>query len=119
MHRKPLLVVGLLLSIVGVSFVAYGYIFATSNQVSVSIQYAVQLLPPSVSDRSITLNAAVTNNGVPARDGLAVDFYYSIDGGVNWTYFATQFTDTGGVAQAVYTAPYNGVYDFKAVVTVP
>lgn len=116
--RRPLLVVVLLLCIAAASLAAYSYIWVASNRVHVDIQYAVNL-STSVSDSSITLNAAVTNNGVPVRAGIVVDFYYSVNGGVDWVYFATQLTNAGGAAQAIYTATVNGGYDFKAVVTVP
>ncbi len=102
----------------GVSFVAYGYFFATSNQVHVDVQYSVTLESVSVVDSSITLKATVTNNGLPVRAGLTVDFYSSVDGGA-MTYFTTQYTDDLGVAQAIYAVTSNGAYDFEAIVTIP
>jgi hypothetical protein len=117
-HRKPWLVVGLLLCIAGVSLAAYAYIWISSNVVSVDVQYSVNLETISVVDSGITLNATVTNNGLKVRPGLVVDFYYAVDGG-DWISFATQLTDDGGVAQAIYNATYNGRYDFKAGVNIP
>jgi hypothetical protein len=117
MHRKPLLIVALLLCIAGASSAAYCYLFVTSNTKHVDMQYKVDL-STSVTDSSITLNAAVTNNGILARAGITVDFYYSLGGGP-WTYFATQLTDAAGLAQATYTATTNGGYDFEAIITVP
>lgn len=118
MLRKVLLVTVLLLCVGVVGFVAYGYIFASSNVVRVDVQYAVELSILSVEDSQITLNAAVTNNGDAVRAGITVDFYCSVDGGY-WTFFATSFTDAGGNAQAIYTVFYNGAYDFQAIVTIP
>lgn len=116
--RKPLLVAVLLLCIAAGGFAAYSYLFVTSNVVHVDVQY-VAALTASVTGSTITLDAAVTNNAVPVGAGLNVDFYYSIDAGVTWTYFASQLTDSGGMAQAIYTVTVNGAYDFRAVVTVP
>lgn len=120
MHRKPLLIVGLLLSIAVVSLVAYGYIFAISDPVHVDVQYAVKLETVSVVNSVITLKATVTNTGPGLVGvGLNVDFYVSIDGKITWNYFATQPTGGAGVATKTYTATANGGYDFKAIVTVP
>ena len=116
--RKPLLVVVLLLCIAGVSLVAYGSIFAGSNVAHVDVQYNVDLSILSVVDSQITLNVAVTNNGVPVRAGIVVDFYYSLDGGPS-TNFASSTTDAAGVAHATYQATGNGGYDFQAIVTIP
>ena len=118
MSAKLSLVVVLLLCISGVSIPVYAYIFTNSNVVRVNVQYKVDLSILSVVDSQITLNAAVTNNGTPVREGLIVDFYCSVDGGPS-TYFATSLTDTGGVAQATYAATYNGGFDFQATVTIP
>ncbi len=119
MHRKPLLIVGLLLSIAGVSLVAYGMIFAISDPVHVDVKYAVKLETLSVVNSVITLKATVTNTGPGlVGPGLIVDFYVSIDGGTS-TFFATQLTDAAGLAQTTYTATGNGGYDFKAILTVP
>lgn len=106
-----------LLCIAG-SSIAYSMFWVTSNTVHVDSQYNV-VLSSSVSFSTVTLNAAVTNNGAPVGSGITVDFYYSTNGGVDWTYFNTGFTDAGGVAHAVYTVIANGGYDFRAVVTIP
>ena len=116
--RKSLLVAVLLLCIAASGLVAYSYLFVASDPVHVDMQYAATLTA-TVADSTVTLNAAVTNNGLPVRAGINVDFYYSIDGGVNWNLFASQLTDAGGLAHAVYATIYNGGYDFKAVVTIP
>ncbi len=116
--RKGILVVTLLVCVLGGSLAAYGYIFVTSNSVRVEMQYGVTLSTVSVVDSTVTLNAAVTNNGSPVRAGINVDFYYSLNGG-DWTYFASDLTDTGGVAQAIYNVTIPGGYDFRAIVTVP
>ena len=116
--RKSLLVAVLLLCIAASGLVAYSYLFVTSNVEHVDMQYAAAL-SSSVTDSTVTLDAAVTNNGSPVRAGITVDFYLSIDGGANWTPLGSQQTDSGGIARAVYAATYNGGYDFKAVVTVP
>jgi len=118
MLRKALLVAVLLLCVGAVSLVAYGYYFVTSEPVHVDMQYAVALEIVSVVDSNITLRAIVTNNGLPVRPGLVVDFYYAVDGS-DWIYFATGLTDEGYVAQAICTATHNGGYDFKAIVTIP
>lgn len=115
--RKPLLVVATLIFIAGIG-IAAAYIFATSNVVHVDMQYAVAL-GPSVTDTNITLTATVTNGAAPVRAGIIVDFYYSIDGGTTWTYFATQPTDASGVSSVTYSATANGGYDFRAVATIP
>ena len=117
MIRKRLLVVGLLFSLAGGGLAAYCYVYAISNVVHVDMQYTV-VLSSSVADATVTLNAAVTNNGYPVRAGINVDFYYSLNG-VDYTLFTSQLTDTDGVAQAIYPAAFNGGYDFKAIVTVP
>lgn len=116
--RKSLLVVVLLLGIAGGSFAAYSMFWVSSNVVHVDMQYAVVLSSSSIVDSSITLSAAVTNNGSPVRAGIGVDFYYSLNGG-DWTYFTTQYTGAGGVAQAIYLVTANGGYDFEAIVTIP
>jgi hypothetical protein len=58
-------------------------------------------------------------NGAAYGAGLVVDFYHSTNGGVDWTYFASSTTDSGGIAQATFVAQQNGAYDFKATVTIP
>lgn len=107
----------MLLCLAGGGLAAYCYIYATSNVVHVDMQYAV-VLSNSVADSTVTLNAAVTNSGNPVRAGINVDFYYALNGG-DYTYFTSQLTDAGGVAQAIYTGTVNGGYDFRAIVTVP
>ena len=114
---KSLLIVVLLLCIAGASSAVYGMFWVTSNVVHVDVQYTV-VLSSSVSNSDITLNAAVTNNGSPVGAGINVDFYYSLNGDP-WTHFATQPTDAGGVAQAIYAVTGNGGYDFNAIATVP
>lgn len=116
-HRTQILVVALLLCIAGGSLAAYGAFWITSNVVHEEIQYVV-VLSRSVLDSNVTLNAAVTNNGYPARAGLSVGFYYSLNQG-EWTNFATQSTDAGGVAQVIYTVTANGGYDFEAILIIP
>ena len=116
--RKSLLVVALLLSVAGGSLAAYGMIWVPSNVAHVDMQYEVNLSVLSVVGSEITLNAAVANNGNPVGAGIGVDFYYSLDGG-DWTYFATQSTDAGGVAQAQYTVTVIGGYDFQATAVIP
>lgn len=116
--RKPLLVVVLLLCVAGSSFVAYSMFWVSSNVVHVDMQYAVNLSASSIAGSTITLSATVTNNGSPVTPGIGVDFYYSLNGG-NWTYFATQYTGAGGVAQATYLVTANGGYDFEAIVAIP
>lgn len=115
--RRPLLVAVLLLCIAASGLVAYSYLFVASNLAHVDMQYAATLTT-SVTDSTVTLNAAVKNNGSPVRAGMTVDFYCSVDGGPS-TYFATSLTDTGGVAQTTYAATYNRGYDFQAIVTIP
>jgi hypothetical protein len=116
--RKPLLVVALLLCIAGVSLAAYGMFWVTSsNTVHVDVQYTVDL-SSSVSGSNVTLDALVRRNGAPIA-GIGVDFYYSVNSGVNWTYFATQTTAASGIAQAIYTITANGGYDFEAIATIP
>jgi len=91
--------------------------WVTSNVAHVDVSYAV-VLSSSVSNSDITLNAVVTNNGGPVGAGINVDFYYSLNGNVP-TYFTTQPTDAGGVAQAIYVVTTNGGYDFRAIVNIP
>ncbi len=117
MSRKPLSVLILLLCIAGVG-IAAAYIFAVSNVVHVDISYGAAL-SGSTTDSSITLTATVTNGASPARAGIVVDFYYSIDSGATWTFFASQATDASGVATATYNATANGSYDFRATATIP
>jgi hypothetical protein len=120
--RKPLLVVVVLLCTVGGSLTAYGVFRVTSNVVQVDIvnadmQYTV-VLSASVSDSVVSLTAVVRDNGMPIGAGIAVVFYCSVNGG-DWTYFATELTNPGGVAHATYTATANGAYDFKAIAISP
>lgn len=117
-NKKLWSVVVLLCAVGAISAVTYGIIFIDSNQVRVDIQYAATL-EYSVADSTVTLTAAVTNNGISVGVGYNVDFYVSVDGGTTWSNFASQPTDNTGVAQAVYTAMTNGGYDFYATVTVP
>jgi len=116
--KKPLLIFVAILCIVGSSLTAYAVIWPESNVVHVDMQYTVALTS-TVNDSAITLNAAVIYNGIPARAGVVVDFYYSTDGGAIWNYVGSGSTDTGGVAQATYTVTGNGAYDFKAIATIP
>ena len=117
--NKKLLRVAILLFAAGaVTTVTCGLIFINSNSVHVDIQYS-NALSYSVTDSTVTLTAAVTNNGNPVAAGYNVDFYVSADGGTMWSNFASQSTDSGGVAQATYTAMTNGGYDFYATATVP
>jgi hypothetical protein len=95
-----------------------GMIFISSNSVHVDIQYS-NALSMSVTDSTVTLTATVTNNGNPVGAGYNVDFYISADGGAVWYNFASQLTDSSGIAQVVYTATTNGGYDFYATATVP
>jgi hypothetical protein len=116
--RKSLLIVVLLLCIAGGSLTAYSVFWVSSNVVHADVQYTVVLSSSSLVDSTITLSAAVTNNGAAVRAGIGVDFYYAVDGG-DWTYFTTQYTNAGGIAQAVYTVMANGGYDFQAIVSIP
>jgi len=115
--RKSLLVVALLLCIGGGSLAAYGFIFVDSNIVNVDMQYAVAL-SSLVTDSTVTLDAAVTYGPNPARAGLNVDFYYSLNGDP-WKYFDSKTTDAGGIARSVFLANQTGAYQFYATVTVP
>jgi len=99
------------------SLATYGYLVAESDLVHVEMQYAVAL-SVSVVDSSVTLDAAVTNNGSPVREGLSVDFYCSYNNG-GFAWFANQPTDVDGVAHTTFTTTINGGYDFKAYVNVP
>jgi hypothetical protein len=116
--RKPLLVLPLLLCAAGFSLFAYAYIYSQSNVVEVDMEYNVNLEVVSVVDSQITLKATVTNGVDPVRDGIAVDFYISVNEGP-FTDFATLTTDDTGVAQLIYTPEFNGRFDFKAVATIP
>jgi len=116
--KKSLLIVAAILCIAGSSLTAYAAFWPESNVVHVDMQYSVALTS-TVGNSVVTLNAAVTNNGLPVGAGIIVDFYYSTDGRVNWNYINTGSTDTGGVAQATYTVTVNGGYDFKAIATIP
>jgi hypothetical protein len=115
--KKALLITVLSLCIVASGYVAYSYLFVSSNVVGVNMQYSVALTS-SVTDSAVTLTATVTNGGSPARAGLIVDFYCSVDNGPS-SYFATVLTDASGIAQTTYSVVYNGAYAFQAVVTVP
>ena len=104
----------LLFCIVGGSLAAYGMFFVSSNIVHVDMQYIVDL---RVTGRNnIMLRAIVSQNGNPVS-GIDVAFYYSFNGG-DWIYFATSTTNRNGVATASYRITGNGVYDFKAIVSV-
>jgi hypothetical protein len=103
--RKPLLVLPLLLCAAGFSLFAYAYIYSQSNVVEVDMEYNVNLEVVSVADS-------------PVRDGIAVDFYISVNEGP-FTDFATLTTDDTGAAQLIYTPEFNGRFDFKAVATIP
>jgi hypothetical protein len=115
--KKALLIAVLSLCIVASGYVAYSYLFVSSNVVSVNMQYSVAL-SSSVTDSTVTLTATVTNGGSPVRAGIVVDFYASIDGAPS-SYFATALTDANGLAQTTYAVLYNGGYDFQAIVTIP
>ena len=117
-NKKLLRVAILLCAAVAIITVTCGLIFVNSNSVHVDIQYS-NTLSYSVADSEVTLTATVANNGNPVGAGYNVDFYVSADGGVGWANFASQSTDSAGVAQAVYTATTNGGYDFYATATVP
>ncbi len=94
----------------------YATIFATSNIVTVNVQYNVSLSQITTGSQ-VALTATVTNNG-EAVSGLNVDFYVSIDSGATWSNFASATTNGSGVASATYILAINGAYDFKAVATV-
>ncbi len=115
--RKSLLVVASLLCLTGGSLAAYGFIFVDSNIVDVDMQYAVAL-SSSVTDSSVTLSAAVTYGSSPARVGLNVDFYYSLNG-APWVYFDSKTTNAEGIAESVFSATQAGAYQFYATLTVP
>jgi hypothetical protein len=116
--RKPLLIFLFLLCAAGFSLFAYADIYSKSNVVEVDIQYNVNLEVVSVVDSTITLKATVTNNGVPVREGIAVDFLISVNE-EPFTAFAASTTDATGVAQLIYTPTYNGRFDFQAAATIP
>jgi hypothetical protein len=116
--KKKLLRVAILLcAAAAVTAVTCGMIFVQSNTEHVDMGYLTDL-STTVTDSAVTLTATVTNNGNPVRAGLNVDFYCSADGGTS-SMFASQLTDSSGIAQVVYTATINGGYDFYAIVTVP
>ncbi len=117
MSRKMLIPLVLLAVMTGGILAAYCYFYVYSNSVHVDMQYAV-VLTSSVADSSVTLNATVTNNGSPARAGIAVDFYYSLDNSPSY-YYATRYTDSSGIAQVIFNAGTNGGYDFQAIVNIP
>ena len=117
--KKAILRITLLCCLAGALLAAtYGMIFITSNSVHVDVQYSTDL-SHSVVDSEVILDAIVSNNGNPVGAGYNVDFYYSVDSGVNWIYFDSQITDDSGVVQSIYVLTYNGGYDFKAIVTIP
>ncbi len=110
---KELLLVAILsLCIIGSGLTACGMFWVTSNVVHVDAQYTITL-STSGSKNVISLTARVRYNGNPIGEGINVDFYYSLNGG-NWTYFATQPTNRGGVARTTYRTTVNGNYEFKA-----
>lgn len=117
-NLKPLILAVSLLCIAGCTLSVLAEIWVTSNSVHQDIQYVVNL-SSSAQNSEINLNAAVTRNGVAVGAGIDVDFYYSLDGGTTWFYFATGTTDANGVAQAVYEATVNGGYDFRAIALIP
>lgn len=104
-----------MLSISGSSLAVTGLILVSSNIVHVDVQYTVNL-SASVSNSVVRLTAGVRYNGGPAGAGINVDFYYSFNGG-DWTHFATETTNRGGIARATYTITANGAYDFNAMVS--
>jgi hypothetical protein len=117
-NKKLLRVAILLCAATAITAFTCGMIFINSNSVHVDIQYS-NALSYSVTDSAVTLTATVTNNGNPVGAGYNVDFYVSADGGTIWANFASQSTDSAGIAQVVYTATTNGGYDFYATATVP
>lgn len=117
--KKILLRVAFLVCLsAGLLTATYGAIFITSNQVRLDIQYLVDL-SIIVEDSEVTLAATVTNNGNPVGAGYVVDFYVSADDGVIWVHFDSQTTNGQGIAQTTYITTTNGVYDFKAIATIP
>jgi hypothetical protein len=111
--KKPLLAVVLFLCLTGAGFAAAGVILVASNIVNVNVQYTVSL-SVSAANSVISLTARVKLNGNPAGSGINVDFYYSLNGG-DWTYFATETTNSGGIARVRYTATSSGAYEFSAI----
>ena len=115
--KKLLRVVILLCAAAAITTVTCGMIFVKSNSIHVDMQYST-VLSSTVTDSEVTLTATVTNGGVPV-EGYNVDFYISTDSGANYDCFASQNTDSSGIAQVAYTATTNGAYDFFATATVP
>jgi len=94
---------------------ASGLILVASNIVHVNAEYTVLLSVSGGNTRKL-LTARVRFNGNPVGAGINVDFYYSLNGG-EWTYFATETTNSGGMARVTYTATIEGVYNFTATVS--
>ncbi len=115
MSRKSLLVVALLLCLAGNGLAVNGMFWVTSNIVHVDLRYTVAL-SSSTSNSVVSLTAKVRENGKPAGAGINVAFCYSVDG-IDWTYFATQPTNHGGVAHATFAMTDNRTYNFNAIVT--
>jgi len=113
--KKTLVALVLLLCISESGLAAYGMFWVTSNIVHVDMQYSVEL-SISGSNRVVSLTARVRHDGNPVGAGIKVDFCYSFNGG-DWTYFATEATNRGGVARATYGVSADGAYDFKAIVS--
>jgi len=111
--KKPLLAVVLFLCLTGAILTAAGVILVASNIVNVNVQYTVSL-SVSATNNFVSLTARVRLNGDPAGSGINVDFYYSLNGG-DWTYFATETTNSGGIARVRYAVTSNGVYESSAV----
>lgn len=106
----------LLLCIAGTNLATSGLILVISNIVHVDFEYTVSL-SASGSNSVVSLTARVRFNGNPAGAGIAVDFYYSLNGG-DWIYFATQPTNRGGVARVTYALTANGDYNFTATANI-
>jgi len=112
---KTLLAILLLLCVVGSDLAAYGMFQVTSNVVHVDMQFTITL-SSSVRNGEVSLTARVRINGNSVGDGIDIAFFYSLNGG-EWTHFATQKTNRGGIARATYTITSIGSYDFRAAVS--
>ena len=112
---KTLLAFALLLCIVGNDLAAYGMFQVTSNVVHIDMQFTITL-SSSVRNDEVSLMARVRINGNSVGDGIDIVFFYSFNGG-EWTHFATQKTNRGGIARATYTITAIGSYDFKAEIS--
>jgi hypothetical protein len=90
-----------------------------SNVAGVTLNYQVALTIPSVSGSTITLQAAVTNNGNPVGSGMTVHFWLSNVNGDLGDYLGYAYTDGNGNAWMTYNANNNGDWYFRARVDVP